>query len=145
MFPDPKIRKTAPLPAGVPQWLRHLTLIQSSGGFAAPGCPHQVGPSGFIDLREGDLRETLRQIDAPVDFILVDIWIGMARRALELVAPKLRPGAMVVCDNAQLHCNEYADYFEFVADPVNGFRTMALPFESGLELSVRCEPNGAKH
>jgi predicted O-methyltransferase YrrM len=98
----------------------------------------------FIDLREGDLQETLRQIDGPVDFMLVDIWIGMARPALELVAPRLRPGAMVVCDNTRQHRNEYADYFAFLADAANGFRTMTLPFEGGLELSVRCEPTIGK-
>jgi predicted O-methyltransferase YrrM len=104
----------------------------------------QAGLSQFIDLREGDLRETLRQIDAPVDFMLVDIWIGMARPALELVAPRLRPGAVVVCDNTQQHQNEYADYFAFLAEPANGFRTMTLPFGGGLELSVRCEPSTGK-
>ena len=104
----------------------------------------QSGLSQFIDLREGDLRETLKQVDAPVDFMLVDIWIGMARPALELVAPLLRPGAMVVCDNTQQHRNEYADYFAFLADSTNGFRTMTLPFQGGLELSVRCEPSTRK-
>ena len=29
--------------------------------------------------------------------MLVDIWIAMARPALELVTPHLRPGAIVVC------------------------------------------------
>jgi predicted O-methyltransferase YrrM len=101
----------------------------------------QSGLSRFIDLREGDLRETLRQVHEPVDFMLVDIWIAMARPALALVAPLLRPGAMVVCDNTQQHRNEYADYFAFLADPANGFRTMTLPFAGGLELSVRCEPS----
>jgi predicted O-methyltransferase YrrM len=100
----------------------------------------QAGLSRFIDLREGDLRETLQQVDAPVDFMLVDIWIAMARPALELVAPRLRPGAIVVCDNTQQHRNDYADYFAFLADPANGFRTMTLPFQGGLEVSVRCEP-----
>ena len=37
----------------------------------------EAGLSSFIDLREGDLRETLRQIEGPVDFMLVDIWIPM--------------------------------------------------------------------
>ncbi len=100
----------------------------------------QAGLSQFIDLREGDLRETLRHIDGQVDFMLVDIWIGMARPALELVAPRLRPGAIVVCDNTRQHRDDYADYFAFLADPANGFRTMTLPFQGGLELSVRCEP-----
>jgi predicted O-methyltransferase YrrM len=97
-----------------------------------------AGLSRFIDLREGDLRETLRQIEGPVDFVLVDIWIAMARPALELVAPHLRPGAIVVCDNTAQHRDAYADYFAFLDDPGNGFRTMTLPFDGGLELSVRC-------
>jgi len=98
----------------------------------------QAGLSRFIELREGDLRETLKRIDGPVDFMLVDIWIAMARPALELVAPHLRSGAMVVCDNTEQYRSEYADYLAFLNDPANGFRTMTLPFEGGLELSVRC-------
>jgi predicted O-methyltransferase YrrM len=97
----------------------------------------EAGLSGFIDLREGDLRETLRQIDGPVDFMLVDIWIPMARPALELVAPHLRPGAIVVCDNTEQHRAAYADYFAFIKYPAQHFRTMTLPFSGGLEMSVR--------
>jgi predicted O-methyltransferase YrrM len=98
----------------------------------------EAGLSGFIDLREGDLRETLKQIEGPVDFMLVDIWIGMARPALELVTPHLKPGAIVICDNTERYRNEYADYFAFLEQ--SGFRTMTLPFDGGLEMSVRCQP-----
>jgi predicted O-methyltransferase YrrM len=96
----------------------------------------QAGLSRFIDLREGDLRETLVQIDGPVEFVLVDIWIAMARPALEMVSPHLKSGAIVVCDNTEQYRNEYANYFAFLK--ANGFRTMTLPFDGGLELSVRC-------
>jgi predicted O-methyltransferase YrrM len=96
----------------------------------------QAGLSGFIELREGDLRETLRDIDGPVDFMLVDIWIPMARPALELVTRHLRPGAIVVCDNTDRYRDDYADYFAFLE--AHDFRTMTLPFDGGLELSVRC-------
>ena len=97
----------------------------------------EAGLSRFIDLREGDLRETLQQIDGPVDFVLVDIWIPMARPALELVAPHLRPGAIVTCDNTEKDRVAYADYFAFIHDPAQRFRTMTLPFSGGLEMSVR--------
>jgi predicted O-methyltransferase YrrM len=96
----------------------------------------EAGLSGFIDLREGDLRETLRQIEGPVDFMLVDIWIPMSRPALELVAPCLRPRAVVVCDNTEMGRQAYSDYFAFINDPARGFRTMTLPFSGGLEMSV---------
>ncbi len=97
----------------------------------------QAGLDHLIDLREGDLTESLRQLDGPIDFMMVDIWVPMARPALELVAPRLRPGAMVLCDNTAEHRAAYADYFAFLADPANRFRTMTLPFGGGLELSVR--------
>jgi predicted O-methyltransferase YrrM len=97
-----------------------------------------AGLSRLIDLREGDWRDTLRQIDGQVDFVLIDIWIAMARPALELVAPSLRPGAIVVCDNTGQHRNDYADYFAYLNDPSNGFQTMTLPFSGGFEFSVRC-------
>jgi predicted O-methyltransferase YrrM len=97
----------------------------------------EAGLSQFIDLREGDLRETLKTLAGPIDFVLVDIWIAMARPAIELVAPHLRPGAIVLCDNTEQYREHYADYFDFINAPANRFRTMTLPFGGGLELSVR--------
>jgi predicted O-methyltransferase YrrM len=61
----------------------------------------------------------------------------MARPALELVAPCLRNGAIVVCDNTEQHRSAYADYFAFLDDPANEFRTVTLPFDGGLEFSIR--------
>jgi predicted O-methyltransferase YrrM len=95
----------------------------------------QAGLSRFVDLREGDLRQTLKEIDGPVDFMLMDIWITMARPALELVTPHLRPGAIVIADNTRQYRGEYADYLAFL--DAQGFRTMTLPFDGGLEMSVR--------
>jgi predicted O-methyltransferase YrrM len=61
----------------------------------------------------------------------------MARPALEMVSRHLRPGAAVVCDNTEQYRAAYGDYFEFINDPANRFRTMTLPFDGGLELSIR--------
>jgi hypothetical protein len=60
----------------------------------------------------------------------------MARPALELVTPHLRPGAVVVCDKTEVDRLGYSDYFAFINDPVQRFRTMTLPFSGGLELLV---------
>jgi predicted O-methyltransferase YrrM len=97
----------------------------------------EAGLSSLIDLREGDLRETLKEVPGPIDFMLIDIWTPMARPALELIAPRLREGAVVICDNTQQFREAYRDYFEFVHDSRNGLRTMTLPFEGGLEFTVR--------
>jgi predicted O-methyltransferase YrrM len=97
----------------------------------------EAGLTEFIDLREGDLRETLKAIEGPVDFVLMDIWTEIARPALERVAPLLRPGAIVLADNTTAFRQSYEDYFAFVNDPRNGLRTLTLPYPGGLELTVR--------
>jgi predicted O-methyltransferase YrrM len=131
----------AALRENLKQWGGHGVVIgtehEPRKATAARANFEQAGLVGFIDLREGDLRETLPMIEGPIDFLLVDIWVRMARPALELAAPHLRPGAVVVCDNTELHRSEYADYFAFLNDRANGFKTMTLPFQGGLEFSVR--------
>jgi predicted O-methyltransferase YrrM len=96
-----------------------------------------AGLADLIDLREGDLRETLKVIEGPVDFVLMDIWTEMALPALELIAPHLRRGAVVVADNTTQVRHAYGRFFEFVEDPKNGLRTLTLPFEGGLEFTVK--------
>jgi predicted O-methyltransferase YrrM len=96
------------------------------------------GLSDFIDLREGDLRETLKTLEGPIDFVLMDIWVEMARPAIELIAPHLRPGAVICADNTTQVRGPYGAYFEFVNDPKNGLRTLTLPFDGGLEVTVKC-------
>jgi predicted O-methyltransferase YrrM len=97
----------------------------------------EAGLAELVDLRVGDLRETLRTLEGPLDFVLMDIWTEMARPAIELVGPHLRPGAVVIADNVTQFADAYTDYFEYVHAPRNAFTTMTLPFEGGLEMSVR--------
>ena len=104
---------------------------QARANFAAAGL------SDFIDLREGDLRETLKVIEGPVDFVLMDIWTEMCRPAMELIGPHLRKGAIVVADNTAQFRHAYRHFFEYVEDPQNGLRTMTLPFDGGLEFVVK--------
>jgi predicted O-methyltransferase YrrM len=76
-------------------------------------------------------------VKGPIDFMLIDIWTPMARPALSLIAAHLREGAVVICDNTLQFQEAYGEYFDFVHDPRNGLRTMTLPFEGGLEFTVR--------
>ena len=112
------------------------TEYEPSKAAAARKNYNEAGLTQFIELREGDIRDTLRALNGSIDFVLVDIWSSMARAAIELVAPHLGKGAVVVCDNTTIYHESYADYFAFINDPANGFRTLTLPFDGGLELSI---------
>jgi predicted O-methyltransferase YrrM len=97
----------------------------------------EAGLADLIELREGDLRETMKSLEGPIDFALIDIWVEMARPALELIAPHLRRGAVVCADNTISASRSYPAYFAFVNDPANGLLTQTLPFEGGFEMTVK--------
>lgn len=95
-----------------------------------------VGLSKTVDIREGDIRETLRDVGGAIDFALIDIWVPLARPALELLVPQLRRGAVVMCDNVVRFRREYGDYLDRVRDPRGGFQSITLRENGGFELSV---------
>jgi predicted O-methyltransferase YrrM len=124
--------------------------VRANGGGVVIGTEHEpakaaaaqtifaeAGLAQLIDLREGDLRETLKVIEGPVDFVLMDIWTEMALPAMELIAPHLRQGAVIIADNTTQVRHAYAKFFDFVEDPANGLRNMTLPFDGGLEMIVK--------
>lgn len=98
-----------------------------------------AGLDRFVQVRVGDARETLKDAGGPVDFLLLDSWIPLVRPVIDVVAPQLRPGAIVVCDNVEMYEREYADYTAFVRNPANGFRSVLLSHQGGLEISVKLD------
>jgi predicted O-methyltransferase YrrM len=93
------------------------------------------GLTGFIDLRKGDIVEAAKTFEGPIDFVLFDIWGDMLGQLLEILAPRMRPGAVVCADNTAGAGGSYGPMFEFFS--ANGFRTMTLPFKGGFELTVK--------
>ncbi|GKZ80004.1 hypothetical protein AnigIFM56816_004214 [Aspergillus niger] len=89
-----------------------------------------------IDLREGDLLETLKEGLPEIDLLLLDIWTPLALPTLKTVLPRLRHGAVVLADNTISGAQGYTDLLSFLRSPENGFRNMTLPFTNGLEMSV---------
>ncbi|KAL3460606.1 S-adenosyl-L-methionine-dependent methyltransferase [Aspergillus heterothallicus] len=89
-----------------------------------------------IDLRVGDLLETLKEGLPVVDLLLLDIWSALALPTLKTVLPRMRPGAVVLADNTISGAKGYAELLAFLRCPENGFQNMTLPFTNGFEMSV---------
>jgi predicted O-methyltransferase YrrM len=96
----------------------------------------EAGLEHYARVLEGDALQTLRDIEGPLDFVLIDTWIPLALPALQLLAPRMRPGTVVMCDNVRQFAREYRDYTGYVRDPAHGFRSMLWPGQGGVELSV---------
>jgi predicted O-methyltransferase YrrM len=65
-----------------------------------------------------------------IDLLLLDGSKALYREILDLVESRLRPGALIVADDA-----EYSpDYLAYVRSPVSGY--MSIPAPGGVELSL---------
>jgi predicted O-methyltransferase YrrM len=90
------------------------------------------GVLDLVEIREGDALQTLRA-DLPntVDLLLLDGAKGLYPDILGIVESRLRPGALIVADNADF-CPEY---LARVRSPANGY--LSVPFSDDVELSMR--------
>lgn len=86
----------------------------------------------MVEIREGDALQTLSvNLPESVDLLLLDGAKALYPEILSLVESRLRPGAFVVADNADL-CPEY---LERVRSTGSGY--MSTPFGEDVELSMR--------
>jgi predicted O-methyltransferase YrrM len=96
----------------------------------------EAGLADYAEIREGDARDTLRDLGGSVDFILIDGWpsdekTSLARQVIEIVAPQLRVGGYLLNDNAE------PDFLDFIRSPANGFLSVTLPIKGQTELCVK--------
>ena len=86
----------------------------------------------LVEIREGDAMQTLRD-DLPdtIDLLLLDGAKALYPDILNLVESRLKPGALVIADNA-----DYSpEYLSRVRSPENGY--VSVPFGEDVELSMR--------
>lgn len=86
----------------------------------------------LVEIREGDALQTLRaDLPQPIDLLLLDGAKALYPEILNLVEVHLRPGALIVADNA-----DYSpDYLAHVRSTANGY--LSVPFADDVELSMR--------
>jgi predicted O-methyltransferase YrrM len=107
------------------------TEFESSKVARARGNLTAGGLIDLVEIREGDALQTL-SIDLPetIDLLLLDGAKALYPDILSLVESRLRPGALIVADNA-----DYSpDYLARVRSPEGGY--MSTPFADEVELSM---------
>ncbi len=92
----------------------------------------EAGLIDLVEIREGDALQTLAT-DLPerIDLLLLDGAKALYPEILDRVEARLRPGALIVADNA----DHSPDYLARVRSPGSGY--MSTPFAEDVELSMR--------
>ena len=90
-------------------WLAHavrltggrLTSLEVSATNVEIACQNiaEAGLSNMVDIVLGDARKTLRSVQGPLDFVLLDSWDDTYVECLGIIVPLLRPGGLLVADN----------------------------------------------
>jgi len=97
----------------------------------ARGHLEEGGLLDLVDIRAGNALETLAtNLPEQIDLLLLDGAKALYPEILGLVRSRLRPGALIIADNADMN----PDYVAMVRSPASGY--MSLPFGEDVELSV---------
>jgi predicted O-methyltransferase YrrM len=96
----------------------------------------KAGLDGIVEIRVGDALETLRTIAAPVDMVVLDGRNDQYVSVLETVRPSLTRGGLVLAD-LNTDDPDLLAYQDHVRDPGNGFFSLELPLDKGVELSAK--------
>jgi len=97
----------------------------------------EAGLSDVAQVLLGDALETLKTIEGPVDLLFLDGWKGLYLPVLEMLAPKLRPGAVVIVDTFFTFKTALKLYCDYLARPGSGFAAQTLKLGSGTHLAVK--------
>ena len=91
-----------------------------------------AGLADLVEIREGDALQTL-SADLPdsIDLLLLDGAKSLYPEVLALVEGGLRPGALVIADDA----DNSPQYLDHVRSPTSGY--ISTPFADDIELSMR--------
>jgi predicted O-methyltransferase YrrM len=91
-----------------------------------------AGLSALVEIREGDALETLaRDLPDSIDLVLLDGAKSLYPRVLALLEPRLRAGALIVADNAEMS----PEYVAHVRAPGGAY--LSVPFAEDVELSMK--------
>lgn len=96
----------------------------------------ETGLDDVITVLEGDALETLKTLDGPIDFVLLDGWKDLYIPVLELIEPRISAGALVVADNTSMP--GLAPYLDYVRDAANGYVSVSFPARESDSMEISC-------
>jgi predicted O-methyltransferase YrrM len=95
-----------------------------------------AGLDDLITVLHGDALETLASVDGPVQFVLLDGWKDLYVQVLQLLEPRLAPGALVVADNTSMAGLQ--SYLDYVRDMGNGYVSVHFPVRDSDSMEISC-------
>jgi predicted O-methyltransferase YrrM len=97
----------------------------------------EAGLLDYVEIREGDALETLRNLAEPIDFLFLDGWKNLYLPVLQLVEPRLAKGAFVAADDVDPFREIMTPLLDHLNDPAKGYVSVEVPLGDRLALAMR--------
>lgn len=99
----------------------------------------EAGLSDVVDIRLGDAKEVVRNIDGPIDLAFVDAWKSDYPDYFDALLPNLRIGGVIVADNIIYpeSARDSARAYQAHVRAHPNVRSQELTIGSGLEMTVK--------
>ena len=95
-----------------------------------------AGLAQVAEIRQGDARQTLANLDGMIDLLFLDGSNDLYIAILEMLEPRLSTGAVVVADlsHGDPHHKQYRAY---VSEDSSPYLSVEIPIDAGLIISTR--------
>ena len=98
----------------------------------------EVGLDDIVDIRVGNALDEIPKCNSTFDLVFLDAEKNEYRRYLELAAPNIRPGGLIVADDTVTMRDEMPDYIEFVFNTPT-LQSVDIPLDDGVILSYKTD------
>lgn len=97
----------------------------------------EAGLSEYVEILEGDARDTLKGLETEWDFVLLDGWPDMVYPIFKLIEPKLKKGAIIAVDDIVGFQPSMQDYIDYVRHPENGYLSTTIYPKKAMEFTIK--------
>ena len=104
---------------------------------AAKESLNEAGLSEYVEVWEGDARETLKNLDRELDLVLLDGWPDLVFPVFKLIEPKLKKGAVIAVDDVEGFKPSMQNYLDYVRNPENGYISTTVKPDKGMEFTIK--------
>jgi len=117
----------------------HLTTIEFDPARAktAAGNIRRAGLADVVTVVTGDAFAEIPKMAGEVDFVFLDAWKRDYKRFLDLMLPRLSPGALFLAHNVVNKQAEMRDFLSAIRDNPTLFTAIVTPSGEGMSVSYK--------
>jgi len=95
----------------------------------------KAGLENFIELREGDAIQTLKELNQPIDFLMLDGWKNLYLPLFKQLEPLFHKGTIVYADNVDM--TDTQPFLEYVYSQKEVYKTQRIHQGKGELIKLR--------